>query len=112
MLFGKLWKIAKRSKPAGGSGQSLSTAPQNKVAIVSKRHSGNLPAGIHKNFLDTGQSLSPQVLGGEPAGMTNQELGTYLCRVVLSRRAWAFAGMRERLIGADFQQAGQAMQQE
>ena len=32
----------------------LSTAPQNKVTIVSKRHSGNLLAGIQKYGLDTG----------------------------------------------------------
>jgi hypothetical protein len=32
----------------------LSTAPQNKVTIVSKRHSGNLLAGIQKNSLDAG----------------------------------------------------------
>jgi hypothetical protein len=32
----------------------LSTAPQNKVTVVSKRHSGNLLAGIQKNSLDTG----------------------------------------------------------
>jgi hypothetical protein len=32
----------------------LSTAPQNKVTIVSKRHTGNLLAGIQKNSLDTG----------------------------------------------------------
>jgi hypothetical protein len=35
---------------------SLSTAPQNKVTIVSKLHSGNLLAGIPKNSLDTGLS--------------------------------------------------------
>ena len=34
--------------------RDLSTAPQNKVTIVSKRHSGNLLAGIQKNSLDTG----------------------------------------------------------
>ncbi len=33
---------------------ALSNAPQNKVTIFSKRHSGNLPAGIQKNSLDTG----------------------------------------------------------
>jgi hypothetical protein len=35
-------------------GNNLSTAPQNKVTIISKRHSGNLLAGIQKNSLDTG----------------------------------------------------------
>jgi hypothetical protein len=34
--------------------QRVSTAPKNKVTIVSKRHSGNLLAGIQKNNLDTG----------------------------------------------------------
>jgi hypothetical protein len=34
------------------------------MTIVSKRHSGNLLAGIHKNCLDTGQ---------KHAGMTNQD---------------------------------------
>ncbi len=32
----------------------LGTAQQNKVSIVLDRHSGNLLAGIHKSFLDTG----------------------------------------------------------
>ena len=35
--------------------QALSTAPQNRVTIVSKRHSGNLLAGIQKNSLDSGR---------------------------------------------------------
>ncbi len=39
----------------GAFGQTaLSTAPQNEVTIVSKRHSGNLLAGIQKYGLDTG----------------------------------------------------------
>ena len=33
---------------------ALNTAPQNKVTLVSKRHFGNLLAGIQKNSLDTG----------------------------------------------------------
>jgi hypothetical protein len=40
--------------PCLRGGDGLSTAPQNKVTIVSKRHSGNLLAGIQKNSLDTG----------------------------------------------------------
>jgi hypothetical protein len=36
------------------SGAALGTAPQNKVTIIPKRHSGNLLAGIQKNSLDTG----------------------------------------------------------
>ena len=32
----------------------LSTAPRNEVTIFSKRHSGNLLAGIQKDSLDTG----------------------------------------------------------
>ena len=32
----------------------LSAAPQNKVTIVSKHHSGNPLAGIQKDSLDTG----------------------------------------------------------
>jgi hypothetical protein len=35
--------------------EALSSAPQNKVTIVSKRHSGNLLAGIQKDSLDIGR---------------------------------------------------------
>jgi hypothetical protein len=38
----------------GGLEHRLSTAPQIKVTIVSKCHSGNFLAGIQKNSLDTG----------------------------------------------------------
>jgi hypothetical protein len=51
------WRII-RSFPSSSLGTSsspaLSTPPQNKVTMVSKRHSGKLLAGIQKNSLDTG----------------------------------------------------------
>ncbi len=42
-------RAAHRHRP-----QALSTAQQNKVSITLDRHSGHLPAGIHKSFMDTG----------------------------------------------------------
>jgi hypothetical protein len=55
---GLVFNFSPRSAP---SHDLLRTAPQNKVTIVSKRHSGNLLAGIQKNSLDTAAA----------AGMTN-----------------------------------------
>ena len=57
-----------------------STAPQNEVFITLDRHSGNLLAGNHKGFVDTGKTH---------AGMTKGNPDIYFCGVVLrDGRCW------------------------